>query len=597
VKLSIRLRDAVRENQAALLKGTLSLLLVDLVGFVLPYLVKISIDHIDGRPLPGWIPDMWNSISMPYFLLSVCCLYLGVAAFIAYLRYWWRVFFIWSTFPVADRFRRKFFGHIHSLSISFFRNTKVGDLISALSYDTENMRMVLAIGALMAVDATLNFILFPIILWQLNASLTLIVIPPLFGIALLAVLWSNKLSVHYEKVQEITANLSGRAYEIASGIRILKAFRNERNAHHAFVKESESLRDASIHVAKFQSLFAPGLEFALGLALCLVLIFGGLKVLRGEMPVSNLVAFQLYLAHLDWPMMAFGWFIQLYRAGKASEGRIESFVSKESELQRLPELKRLPYDPHFDFRVENVGVHFGDTQRPLFENMNFQISSKSWTGIAGPVGSGKTVLLELLSRQRDPSKGSIFYRGENLKTKLPSEIAEDILYVPQETFLFSRSVRRNLLLGTTEKIEDDLLTELMGDLRLDTEAFRHRGSLDARLGERGVNMSGGQKQRLSLGRALLRKREVYLLDDLFSHVDSETETKLIDVLKRKLKSNSTVVLVSQRLETLKQCSHIIVFDESGFEMAGPTGEILQKSKFLLRLAKIQAELQGESKWA
>lgn len=314
------------------------------------------------------------------------------------------------------------------------------------------------------------------------------------------------------------------------------------------------------------------------------------------MPLSSLVAFQLYLAHLDWPMMAFGWFIQMYRAAKASEQRVNGFMTIESPLKKESELKRIPFDSAYDFRIENMSLSLPGRATPLFERVNLQLPSAQWIGLAGPVGVGKTVFLELLSRQRDPSKGAIFYRGECLKTKAPLEITQDILYVPQETFLFSRSIRRNLGLGLKEIPSDDLLTQFLEELRFDPEILKARGGVDAALGERGVNLSGGQRQRISLGRALLRKRDVYLFDDLFSHVDAETESCLIQVLKRRLPASALVILVSQRLETLRQCSSILVLNEGGVESLGPSESQIRDSKFLQELSQIQKAMIEDLKW-
>lgn len=587
------LRSMVRENGSALLKGTIWLVIVDLVGFSFPFLVKLLIDRLSENSLPNWIPRSYQDLSTGGFILCVASLYVGLSGFVAYGRYWWRVFFVWSTFPVAHRVRIQFFRHLLGLNLEFFKKNKIGDIISALSNDTENMRMVLAIGALMVIDASINFILFPIILWHLDSSLTLYVIPPLLGVALLAIFWSDRLSVQYEKVQELTASLSARAFEIASGNRIIKAFGVERSIHSSFMEESENLRGASLKVAQFQSFFVPIMDFALGIALCLVLIFGGLRVIEGTFPVSSLVAFQLYLGHLDWPMMAMGWFIQMYRSAKASEKRVLHFAETKSALQKTPELKRIPYDAHYEYRIENLSVKFSDNDYSPFENLNFQIPSKQWVGLAGPVGSGKTLLLELLSRQRDPTKGSIFYRGENLKTKSPEDLSHDILYVPQETFLFSRSLKRNLEIGLSDRLPDEDVWALLSDLQFDARVMEGRGGLETKLGERGVNLSGGQKQRLSLGRALLRRREVYLLDDLFSQVDVETESKLVRILRSRLPQNALVILASQRLETLRACSFLIVLNERGLESVGPSDDVLKTSSFLKELERIQSDLSHD----
>jgi ATP-binding cassette subfamily B protein len=249
--------------------------------------------------------------------------------------------------------RDRFFRHTQSLHREFFKNTKVGDLISALTTDTENMRMMVAIGGLMAIDATINFILFPILLWNLNPSLTLMVVPPLIIISILAVTLSSRLENGFMKIQELTAELSARAFEMCAGVRVIKAFRKEKEVHDEYVSRSKALRDVSIDVAKYQSLFLPGLDFALGLALCIVLVVGGLRVIDGKMPLSNLVAFQLYLAHMDWPMMCIGWFIQMYRQSRASQKRVQNFGDARNPLQPISSSVKTSTQL---FSIENISL-------------------------------------------------------------------------------------------------------------------------------------------------------------------------------------------------------------------------------------------------
>jgi ATP-binding cassette subfamily B protein len=579
-------RNLFWSNRSSVFKGSLCLIVVDLLVFTLPLLVKIVIDRLQGRSLPHWLPEFFSKTPTMAFILSLSFFYIALNALIALIRYWWRVHLIWSTFPLFHKIRRELFQHIQNLDREFFKSHKVGDLISALSTDTENLRMTLSIGGLMLIDAAINFILFPFLLWQLNPTLTLFVVPPLLGISLLALFLSDRLSKEYERVQEITADLSGRAYEVISGVRVIKAFRKEGPVHDDFVQKSRDLRDASISVARFQSLFSPVLEYSISLALVVVLLYGGNKVLQGELPLSNLIAFQIYLAHMDWPMNAIGWFIQLYRISQASQKRIQKFARIETSLRG--EERPVVSSPSAPlFKLENVHFAYGGARKFAFQNLGFEIVEGGWIGLTGPVGCGKTTLLELLSRQRDPLSGEIDFRGQNLKGLSRSRVSQQILYVPQEAFMFSRSVRRNLALGLEAHLSDEKLWELLSDLSFDAEALRERGGLNIRLGERGVNLSGGQRQRISLGRALLRQREVFLLDDLFSHIDAETESKLLSSLKERIPVASTVILVSQRMATLKKCREVLVLNDGGLEFKGPVDLALERSEFFKRLQLLQ----------
>ncbi len=292
---------------------------------------------------------------------------------------------------------------------------------------------------------------------------------------------------------------------------------------------------------------------------------------------------------MAWPMMAIGWFIQMFRQSKASENRIVKFIEAKNPL----EVHSFPETSGKLLSIRDLKFRYSITEPEFFSGMNLDLEAGEWLGLSGPVGTGKTTWFELLSRQRDPESGAIYLEGKNLKSLSSEEVKREILYVPQESFMFSRSIRDNLTLGLTQKPKDEILWELLSDLSFDRDLIEGRGGLSTSLGERGVNLSGGQKQRLSLGRALLRTRKVYLFDDLFSHVDSETENKLILALKKYLPPQAVVILASQRVETLKICPKILVFGKNEIEFSGATHLAFKSSEFL----KVLEELQSEEKRA
>lgn len=585
-------RSVLWANRSSILKGTLCLVGLDAIVLMLPLIVKAVIDKLQNHPLPTWMPQELTHLSVPQFILIFCALYLLANVLMAYIRYWWRVHLVWSTFPLFHRWRQDLFRHFMSLDREFFKTRKVGDLISALTSDTENVRMTLSIGTLMIIDALINFLMIPFLLWRLSPSLTLMVIPPLVLLSVLALFLSDRLAHEYERVQELTADLSGRAFEMISGIRVIKAFRREQPIHREFMVESEKLRDASLKVARYQGLFGPGLEFALGLAIVCVLVFGGFKVLAGTLALSSLVAFQIYLTQMDWPMMAVGWFIQMYRSSQASQKRIQKFAEQKSSLKLLKDLPTRSLENLFEF--DRVHFSFGGVRQFQIVNWNFKIRPGGFVGITGPVGGGKSTFLELLSRQRDPTEGDIYYRGRNLKTMRGQEVSEKILYVPQESFLFSRSLRSNLAFGLEDYPDDLVLWEILRDLRFDRETWAARGGLSIRLGEKGLNFSGGQRQRISLGRALCRSRDVFLFDDVFSHVDVETESEILKAVMRRIPKDSTVLMVSQRLETLKMCREVLVFADGNLEFQGALESGLENNAFLMELQMIQMKQRGAS---
>jgi len=585
--MDLSLKSILKEHKANIMKGGVWLFAIDVVGLLMPLLIKFSIDRLSDKPLPAWFPEILAGQGVVEFILSMCVTYVLFAALVAYGRYWWRVYFIWGTFPIFDRVRRGLFQHLMGLNLEFFKKTKVGDMISSLSNDTENMRNVMAFGALMFVDSVFSFVLFPALLFYLDPVLSMILVPPMVLIALLAIPWSDRVSRFYDDVQDILGQLSSRAYEISSGIRVIKSFAREEPIHSAFVVKSAELRDASKKVARFESLYVPGLNFVLGLAVFVLFSVGGYRVISGDLSLSSFIAFSLYLDKMDWPMMAMGWFIQTFRSARAAERRVLHLRQTENPLRvdsSVADIQTLDA-----MTIRDVTYGFQNQQPKVFSNLGFHLARGEWLGVTGSVGCGKTVLLELLSRQRDPESGSIYFAGRPLSSMSPEEVAGKILYVPQETFLFSTSVRTNLNLGLSESLSDEKIWSLLKDLSFDLQVLADRGGIETKLGERGLNLSGGQKQRLSLGRALIRDRQVYLFDDLFSHVDVETEAKLIEVLRRRIPDESSVILVSQRLETLRGCDRVLVLGEGGLEAVDAFEDALKKSSFLQALQLLQSQ--------
>lgn len=546
----------------------------------------LVVDRLEQKPLPSWFPSALHSLSSVQLILFLCCLYVSIAALAAVFRYYWRVHIVWSVFPLFHRVRTRLFQHILSLDWLFLKKRRVGDFISAVSEDSDNIRMTTSLGTLAVIDTFFSFVLFVPILFFLSPQLSWVIIPFLVLSSLSLVLLSDRLTVLYEKVQEIIGDLSGSAFEISSGARVIKAFGKEKEVHKNFVDQSKKLQKSSMQLATYESLFFPILTGALGLAMGLTLLWGGYRVIQGEMELSKLIAYQLYLGYLDWPMLAMGWFIGMYRRSRGSLQRLQKIDQVKSGLQPL---QGLPTGGSATsvLSVENLGYEYS-VGMPALEGLSFDLLPGEWVGLTGPIAGGKTTLLELLSRQKDPSSGEVYFKTENLKSFSTDELSQKVLYLPQEAYLFSKSVRDNIHLGLAQNARwpDQQIWELLEALQFDTQLLKNRGGLWLRLGERGTNFSGGQKQRVAIARSLVRDRDLYLFDDAFSQLDAETEYRIFSWLKTRL-ARSSVLFVSQRLQSLRMCDKVIVLNEGRIEFQGPVGEGLKSSSFLKELERLQ----------
>ncbi len=551
------------------------MLVVDSVGVILPLVIKQAIDILNGGVLEPFMAQVakatgssariWGeALTGPWALVALVCLFLGLHALVAYLRYWWRVFLFWSSYGVADRMRRELFSHLLSLHRDFFKQKKIGDLLSALTTDTESMRMTMSVGALMSIDIVINLILFPAAMFYLDTELAAYVFPVILLAAAGAYFFSGRQRPLYDLVQNLTGLLSGKTHELISGIRVVKAFGVQDRFFNSYSKVNDDFKESSLSVAAYQSFYSPTLEFVRSLCMVFVLIYGGFKVIEGRLELSSLIAFQIYLNYLDWPMMAMGWSLTLFRQSQAASARIRALTDTENPILQKAQEKA---------EISLASTNLSDVARPLIEArslmlryegnppkilgpFNLRLYRGQWLGLTGGMGSGKSTLLEALSRQRDPHEGVIYLEGQDIVTMSPEELRQRIIYVSQESVLFSKSIRSNLTLGE-KAVSDAKLLELLMALEFEMDDLQERGGLDIRIGEKGVNFSGGQKQRLSLGRALLQERELYLFDDIFSHVDWRTEAKLLTLLKARLPQSAAVVLVSHRPTTLAHCTDVL----------------------------------------
>lgn len=590
--MSFRHRNLLWENRKNLFWGACLLVVTDLLVLVFPMLVKWVIDRLNHDPLPSWLPKFISDLHPLWFAGFVCILLISISALSVVTRYYWRVYMVWTFFPKIHELRKALFFHLSRLPASFYRKHKSGDLISSLSEDTEKIRMTLSMGSLAVVDTIINFLIFPLMLWVLSPRLTMIVIPFLILCSLFFVFISSRLNSLYEKIQDQIAEISGRAFEITFNARVIKAFSKEKHFENVFSKASHKLAKTAGKLAYFQSIMGPGLHLSLGLAMSFALIYGGLEVFQDRMSVSDLIAFELYLGKLDWPIIAIGWFVDMWRKSRASKIRINSiFAETKFGVNTQDQLIEFRQDRPV-FQLENLGYSYPN--RPaLFSNLNFHLERGNWYGLTGPVGSGKSTLLQILSCQLWPTEGRLEFMGHDIRHIDPEIMESHCLYIPQDVYLFSQTLRSNLLFGVDEPtLTDDELINLLKDMKFDISNLMKRGGLWTRLGEKGTNVSGGQKQRLALARSLIRKRSVYLFDDVFSHVDAETREGLIKVLKSRLPSDACVILVSQDLGTLSYCNEILVLSESCLSFKGSFESALKESAFINRLDFLQRKFKS-----
>jgi ATP-binding cassette, subfamily B, multidrug efflux pump len=362
----------------------------------------------------------------------------------------------------------------------------------------------------------------------------------------------------YEKVQAKYADLSTHAQENFSGIRVIKAYAQEDLEIKKFADQNRQYIKNNLAYVQLSGLLWPLMFLIMGLASALILWFGGTLVVENKLSLGQLVQFLAYIALLSWPMIAFGWVVNLFQQGMASMKRIAAVINTVPAIAS-PEQPEMP--PIFRGKLEYVGVGLQYDGRWVFHDINFVVPAGTSCALVGPTGAGKTTLVNLLSRVRDPDEGQVLIDGVDVRRMPLDELRRRLGYVPQDTFLFSLSLADNIAFGLPESAYSERqIIQASETARLSQDLEQIPDGLGAVIGERGVTLSGGQKQRTSIARAIMRDPRILILDDALSSIDTQTQAEIIGNLREAMQGRTTLI-ISQRISTIKDLDQILVLDK------------------------------------
>jgi len=541
--------------------GISALFVVDVLQLFIPRVVKHAID------------DLTANVVSSEALLVYGAEVLGLALAIGALRYVWRFLLLGAARRIERGLRDRLFHHLQTLSPSYFSRSRIGDLMAHATNDIEAVRMALALGIVFLVDTLLLGSLTLFFMVYIHPMLTVYAILPM-PLVSLATLWvSRLLHERFERVQKTFSALTERVRESIAGIRVVKAYVQETTEREKLASLSREYIERSMAVTKAWGMFFPLLLLLSNLSLAIVLYAGGRLTLVQTISAGDLVAFMSYLGILAWPMMALGWAINVVQRGSASLGRLERIFAEKPEIVDRPGVM-----DHGVLKgtIEIKGLTYPSQQkgRPILKDVNLTIRSGERVAIVGATGAGKSVFCDLLVRVLEPPDGTIFFDGVEAHRISLSTLRRSIAYVPQETFLFSDTLRENISLGrpgaSDKKIEEVLrVAQILPDVKGFPEG------LSTVIGEKGITLSGGQRQRLAIARALLLDSPILILDDAFSSVDIETEERILEALESCTKGK-TILLVTHRLAPLRRADRIVVFHQ---------GQVVEEGDHLSLLAR------------
>lgn len=481
--------------------------------------------------------------------------------------------------------KNEIYNQYQNLDLSFYKKNNTGDLMNRISEDVSHVRMYLGPGVMYSINLV---VLFTLVVYQMIAIspvLTALVLVPLPIMSYLIYKVSAKMNLLSKKVQEEQSLLSTIAQESFSGMRVIKAYSQQKSVGDKFENAANMYKNKSMRLVVVNALFIPTILFLIGLSTLLSIYIGGNMSFNNEISLGGIVAFIFFVNNLTWPFASIGWVTSLIQRAAASQQRINEFLSVKTNTNEALEDTEFHFENEISFN--NVSYTYQNTGIHAIKNLSFVIPKGETFAIIGKTGSGKSTILSLLLRQLNPDSGTIKLDTFDLYTIEENGFKNALGVVPQEVFLFSDSIGNNIKFGSnspiTEKVRLDEVCETADILNTINKL---EDGYDTILGERGVNLSGGQKQRLSIARALLRSPEILVLDDCLSAVDTETEDKILKELKKE-NAYRTTIIVSHRISTIRNAKHIIVIDDGSVIEQGSHATLLKNKGFYYDLYKKQ----------
>ena len=471
---------------------------------------------------------------------------------------------------IENDLRFDFFSHIQYLSKNFFDTTPTGEIMARATNDINNVRNFLGPGIMYSIQTFFRVIVTITILLNISVEITLYALIPL---PLISIMVYRVMKVTYnrsKKVQEAFASMTTKAQENFSGIRVIKSYVREKFEINDFVKISEDYQKKNLALARMQAYSFPMMFLLTGLSVILVVYFGGVKVINNQFTYGNIAEFVVYLGQLTFPMIAFGWIINLIQVASPSMNRLMKIMNTRPEIvvKDKAEIKELTGDIEF----RNVSFRYSEENPFVIKNLNLKIPNGTSLGIVGYTGSGKSTLINLICRLYDVSEGEILIDKINIQSIDLNILRRDIGVVPQESFLFSDSIASNIAYSS-DTIEKDLMEESAKTSGLYKDIITFPDKFFTQIGERGITLSGGQKQRAAIARALYKNPKIIILDDSLSAVDTNTEEEILNSLKNTMKDRTSLI-ISHRISTLKSADKIIVIDKNKIAEEGTHKELL-----------------------
>ena len=538
--------------------------------------------------VPWLFRDAVNTISGggdQAHLVRIVALIAAIAAVQAVLRTMSRAIIFNVGRDIEYDLRNDLFAHLERLPLAYYQQHRTGDLMSRLVNDVTAIRLLLGLGILNFINTPVYYVYGLAIMLSIHPGLTLAALSA-YPLALLAVKRTSRALIERSlRVQEGLAEMSSRIQENLSGIHVVKAYASEDREVRSFAVLNDRFQENSLRLARLRGIIVPVMSIAGGVGSLVVLWYGGRLVVEGRLTIGDLVAFIGYLYVLAWPTAAMGWMLTILQRGRAAMKRLNEVLAVVPAITGPPDAAA-PAGVRGELALENVTFRYaGRPGAPALDDVSLTIPAGLTVALVGRTGAGKTSLVQLLARLFDAEAGSVLLDGRDVRTLPLGWLRRNVGIVPQDPFLFSRTIRDNVGFGLENGRERVDWAVRMAGLTRDVADMP--AGLDTLVGERGVTLSGGQKQRLALARVLATAPRVIILDDTLSSVDAATERGILDGLRSFLRERTTVI-VAHRITTVKEADLVIVLDEGRIAEIGSHDELLATGRIYPQLFREQA---------
>jgi len=550
--------------------GTLCVFLTNGIWILFPLVIRRAVD------------DLHLGITR-HKLVTYALILLAVAATKGIFQFLTRWIVIGVSREIEFDLRNDLFRHLETLSYSYYQRTRTGDIMARATNDLNAVRMLLG-PAIMYSANTIVFTAGALaFMLSISPRLTLYAFLPLPIVSITIQHFGRRIHERFERIQAMFSEISARAQENFSGARVIRAYVQEEAEIAAFETANQEYIRRSLKLVRLMGMLWPTLETMLGFAVVLVLWLGGREVISGRITVGGFVAFNTYMVQLTWPIIALGWVINIFQRGTASMGRINEILVEKPEIEgseavqvknsTSETLAPTPVRGEIEFRRLN----FSYNSTPVLRDVNLRIPAGSSLAIVGPTGSGKTTLVSLIPRIYDAEPGSVLIDGIPIREYPIASLRHSVGFVPQETFLFSETVRENIAFGKEDASDEDVRSAAQAaSIADEIEGFPEQ--YRTLVGERGITLSGGQKQRTAIARAIIRNPRILILDDALSSVDTHTEDKILNHL-REIMQGRTTIFISHRVSTVRNADRIAVLHAGRIVELGTHDELVAKDGY------------------